>query len=172
VVLGVTGCGKSTFARALSRTLGVAYVEMDALYWQPNWTKPTPEEFRARLSSALAPAGWVADGNYGVARDLVWPAADAVVWLDYALPLIFVRLLRRTFRRTLSNEKLWGINRERFLTQFFSRDSLFLWALRTHPRYRREFPALLSSPEYAHLAVIRLGTPARAAAWLTAQTSQ
>jgi adenylate kinase family enzyme len=171
VVVGVTGSGKSTFARALSARLGVAYIEMDALYWQANWTRVAPEEFRARLSTAVAQDGWVADGNYSVARDIVWAAADTVVWLDYELPLIFVRLLGRTLRRTLRKEQLWGGNRERFLTQFLSRDSLFLWALQTHPRYRREFPSALGSPEFGHLAVIRLGTPARAEAWLAAHGS-
>jgi adenylate kinase family enzyme len=172
VVLGVTGCGKTTFGQALSGALGVPFVELDALYWQPNWTKPDPDQFRARLSEVLASGNWVADGNYGLARDIVWRAADTAVWLDYELPLIVWRLLRRTLSRTLGKHELWGgINRERFATQFFSRDSLFVWAWHTHPRYRRELPVLFGSPAYAHLQVIRFGAPASAAAWLAAQRS-
>jgi adenylate kinase family enzyme len=171
-VLGVTGCGKTTFARTLSGALCVPFVELDALYWQPNWTKPDPDWFRARVSEVLASGDWVADGNYSLARDIVWSAADTLVWLDYGLPLIFWRLLRRTIGRTLGKQELWNGNRERFATQFFSRDSLFLWALQTHPRHRRDFPVLFRSPEYAHLEVIRFATPAGAEAWLAAQRSR
>jgi hypothetical protein len=82
--------------------------------------------------------------------------------------VIFGRLLLRTVRRTLSKELLWGTNRERFFAQFFSRDSLFVWALQTHPRYRREYPRLLRSPEHHHLQLVHLRTPAQATAWLEA----
>jgi hypothetical protein len=96
----------------------------------------------------------------------VWHRADTVVWLDYALPVVLGRLLWRTLRRIITQEELWHGNRERFLTQFSSRDSLLLWALRTYPRRRREYPILFEEPEYVHLAVVHLGSPRAARAWL------
>jgi hypothetical protein len=68
--------------------------------------------------------------------------------------------------RLLSQEALWNGNRER-LWEHFSRKSLFLWALRTHPRYRREYPLHFQQTEYAHLKVIRLRSPRAAQAWLS-----
>src|SRR5829696_3668205 len=61
VVKGTSGAGKSTFAAAVARRLGVAYVELDALHHGPNWSAPTAEEFRRRVRAALAaaPEGWV-----------------------------------------------------------------------------------------------------------------
>ncbi|HEX5417829.1 MAG TPA: adenylate kinase, partial [Chloroflexota bacterium] len=123
--------------------------------------------FRARVAQALAADRWVADGNYSAARDLVWGTADTLIWLDYPLRVILPRLLRRTIRRGVTGEELWNGNRER-LTFLFTRDSLILWALQTHPRYRREFPIVLAKPEFAHLQVIRLASPRETEKWLRA----
>ena len=38
VVIGATGSGKSTFAHRLARFLDVAFVELDALFWESDWT--------------------------------------------------------------------------------------------------------------------------------------
>ena len=55
--------------------------------------------FRARVAAAIARPTWVADGNYSKVRDLVWARADTVVWLDYPLPVVVARLVRRTLTR-------------------------------------------------------------------------
>ena len=79
-------------------------------------------------------------GNYGQVRDLTWRAADTLVFLDLPLWLVMGRLLRRTVKRALTKEKLWGTdNAETFRTSFLSRDSILLWALKTHRRNQRRF---------------------------------
>ncbi len=114
VVIGSTGSGKSTLAERISNLLGLPFVELDALYWQPNWKPTEPEELRIRVKDALAGGAWVVAGNYHVVRDLIWPSAEAIIWLDYSLPLIFWRLFIRTIRRSVLQEELWNGNRERF----------------------------------------------------------
>jgi adenylate kinase family enzyme len=166
VVVGTTGSGKTTLARRLARLLAIPHVELDALHWGPDWTPFPLEVFRERTAQALGGDAWVVDGNYGKVRDIVWSRADTVVWLDFALPVVMGRLLWRTLRRVFSREELWGGNRERFLSQFLSRDSLFLWALRTYWRRRREYPELLERPEHAHLRVVHLRSPGEERAWL------
>ena len=89
-----------------------------------------------------------------------------VVWLDYSLPVILLRLWRRSIRRVVSREELWNGNKESVRTLFFSRDSLFLWALQTYKRRRREYPMLLKRPEYMHLKVVHLKSPGQADKWL------
>ena len=107
------------------------------------------------------------DGNHPEVRDLIWRRADTIVWLDYRLALIMWRLTLRTFRRVATREVLWNGNRERDLSaHFFSRDSIFLWALRTYGLRRREYPALLASPSYAHLRAVRLPSPRATNIWL------
>lgn len=69
--------------------------------------------------------------------------------------------------RVAIQEELWGGNRERLRTRFASRDSLFLYAVRSHAR-RRVFPAALSEPEYTHPRVLRFRRPGDVARWLAA----
>lgn len=165
VVVGATGSGKSTLAQAAAGALGLPFVELDALHWGPAWTPILREEFRWRVQEAVSGESWVLAGNYGSVRDLVWTRAETLVWLDYPLPLVAWRLLIRTLRRTLTREELWNGNRERFRDQFLLGDSLFVWLLKTHPRYRREYPVLFSEPAYAHLHVIHCRTPQQAEQW-------
>lgn len=166
-VVGSSGVGKTTFARCLAQKLNLRHIELDAIHWGSDWTPMPAPLFRQEVASSLGGDRWVVDGNYHLVRDLVWSRADTVIWLDFPLGTSMVRLLRRTRRRILSSERLWNGNRERLATQF-SRDSLFLYALRTHRRRRKEFVEWLKRPEYLHLKVIRLASPRESRAWMLA----
>jgi adenylate kinase family enzyme len=168
VVIGATGSGKSTLAERLAARLGGAYVELDALHWEPHWTEAAPDVFRERVERATAGARWVVAGNYGRVRDLVWPRADTVVWLDYPFPLVLSRLIVRTVRRAVTREVLWNGNREYVWDhcRLWSEKSLFNWLFKTYWAYRREFPRLFALPAHAHLRIARLRRPREADAWL------
>lgn len=168
VIVGSTGSGKTTLARQLSRLFDVPHIELDSLNWEANWTAAPTDVFRQRVHNALEGDTWVVDGNYTAVRDLVWPGATVLVWLNYPLRVLLWRLLRRTLRRTLRKEELWNGNRERLMTQFLSRDSLFLWLLRTYWRRRRTLPLVLEQPEHTHLEVVILRSPRATRDWLSA----
>lgn len=169
-VVGTTGAGKSTLAAELARRLGCRHVEMDALAWGPNWTLASAETLRARVQAALDGGCWVVDGNYSSARDLVWAQADCIVWLDYPLLLSLWRLLRREVRRIVTRHDHWGTgNRVGWRDQFASSDSLFVWAVKTHGRRRRQLAAAMTDPAYAHIRFVRLRSPGAARRWLRAQ---
>jgi len=173
VVGGETSAGKTTFSRALARRLDVPLIELDALFWGPNWTKPAPEGFRARVAEQIAQEAWVVDGNYSATRDLVWARADTFIWLDPPFRVLLWRLFRRTNRRIRTGEELWpGTgNRERFANAYLSRDSLYVWLVRAHRRHHRAWPHALARPEYAHLRVHRFHDPGEAARWLNSAGS-
>ena len=168
-VVGTSGSGKTTLAHQLAQRLGIRHIELDSIHWGPNWTPPPLEVFRDRVAEALNADAWATDGNYGKVRDIVWGRAGAVVWLDYSLPVVMGRVVKRTIHRTLTREELWNGNRERFWEALFSRDSIVRWALSTYGRRQREYPILFSRPEYAHLKVIRLQSPRAARGWLNGQ---
>ena len=172
-VIGTTGSGKTTFARALGAVITARHVELDALFWEPGWKTAELETFRSRIRSAISGEAWVVDGNYRAAGalDLVWSRADTVVWLDYALPLVLSRLLRRIVARIRDRAELWpGTgNRETVRNAFFTRDPLLWFAVRTHRGRRRRLAEALARPEFAHLAVHRFREPREATRWLESQ---
>ena len=166
VVVGTTGSGKTALAREVARALDVPHVEFDAYRHGPDWSETPDDVFRERLRDALAGGSWVGDGNYRVARSVVWPRATLLLWLDYPLRVVLWRLCRRIVRRAVGRGELWHGNRESIRQQLLSRESLLLRALGSHRRHRREIPRELERGEHRHLTLVRLRTPREAAAWL------
>jgi len=170
-VKGTPGSGKSTFAAELARRLRLVHVELDALHWEPDWTHPSDEEFRRGVHEAMAAAaeGWVIDGNYDSKLDeLVLREADTIVWLDLPFRLKLGRLWRRTIERIHNDLELWSGNRESWREAFASRDSIFVWLIRTHVRHRREWPRQFGGDA----RLVRLRSIGEARRWLEAQTER
>jgi adenylate kinase family enzyme len=165
-VIGVSGSGKTTFAAALAARLGLPHVDMDALHWQAGWTMVELDVFRARVAAVAAGDAWVTDGNYGKARDCLWPRAEAIVWLDYHWSVIAPRLLMRELRLVMTGREIHNGNRVTLRSQFLSRDSLFLFAFHQYRRHRPQMEAALARPEHAHLRVFRFRSPRAAHEWL------
>ncbi|HEY32626.1 MAG TPA: hypothetical protein G4O10_05930 [Dehalococcoidia bacterium] len=154
VVYGTTGSGKTTVAARIAQCLGVPHIELDAIFWLPDWTEKPREEFRAEVGALLEGCqdGWVCDGNYSALRGLTLPQTDAVVWLRLPFWVTFWRLLKRTISRAWTKETLWGTNRESLWQAFFSRDSLLFYAIRSRRRHRRGINQSLS--EIPHQAKV------------------
>jgi adenylate kinase family enzyme len=155
-IVGTSCSGKSTLARTLAAALKVPHIELDASYWGPNWRPVDAQEFRRRVDYLTSQPRWVCDGNYSGVRDLVWQRAESVVWLNYSLPLVMTRALRRTLKRCISGSRLFSGNRESFRLSFLSRDSILLWVIRTHRARQVEFPKLFTDNRHAHLYVVEL----------------
>src|SRR3954447_11058143 len=102
LILGRTGSGKTTLARALAAALDVPHVELDSLYFGPDLSTAPLPVLRERTSEAIAGERWVTDGNKRAVRDLVWPRADTVIWLDYGFHVSVWRLAKRARARTSS----------------------------------------------------------------------
>ena len=161
-VVGISGAGKTTLARRLAGALEVPHVELDAMFHQPGWTELPAEEFRRRVGDELAAEGWVVDGNYSAVRDLVWAAADTVVWLDRPRSTVMRRLIARTTRRAITRTELWNGNREP-LTGMFRRDprdNLVRWSWMKHGEYAQRYAAASMDPTNAHLMFLRLRSDA------------
>ena len=164
VVVGTSCAGKTTLAGRLAGMLGTEHVELDAVYWGPGWT-PRPDFVETVRAIADRP-GWVIDGNYSAVRDVIWRRSSAIVWLDYSFARVFSQALRRTARRIITRERLYGGNRETVRNALFEADGIPWWVIRTHGKRRREYPELFKRPEYGHAAVIQFDRPAAAEAFL------
>jgi len=162
VIASASGCGKTTFGRALASALDVPFVELDAIHWQAGWTELDAGELRRRVEPVVARDAWVIDGSYrGKLGDLVLEAADTVVWLDLPRRIWLPRLVRRTLRRALTREELWNGNRESLRNALVGFDSLFRYALANERPRRHRYPR-----ELARYRVARLRSPAEVEAFL------
>lgn len=172
-VTGVSGSGKTTFARALANRTGLPHLELDAVFWDAGWQRRDLDEARGMIRRFLAesPDGWVIDGNWDSKIDGILDpgkpgGADTIVWLDYARPRIMSRVIRRTLRRGILREELWHGNRER-PGSWFSRDpheNIILWAWTTHAVVRERYETRIAQGE----PIVRLRTPREARNWLAA----
>jgi adenylate kinase family enzyme len=168
-VTGVTGAGKTTLANALAKRMNCPVYDLDGFFWLPNWVQKDRALMRAELAGHISGPRWTVSGNYSFTRDILWSRADTLVWLDYALPVILMRLAKRTVPRVFGRHEVFPGCYESFRNQFLSRENLFAYAIKTHPRRRAELPAALAQPEYAHLKVHRFGHPSQTARWLRDQ---
>ena len=151
-VIGNSGSGKSTLARVLAHELGLAHIELDSFFHQPDWQATPPDLFRRNVSAAQEAAenttgGWVCDGNYmRHLTDLTVERADVIVCFQFSRVRVMRQLIRRTLRRTLLREELWNGNRERFRNMFRPKPevNILRWAWTQHDNYTAKFAELRS----------------------------
>lgn len=167
-VVGTSGSGKTTLAQRLAERLGVPHIELDALHWDPGWQMAHPDVFAQRVAEASSGDEWVMDGNYSgtSVRIVPWDRVDTLIFLDYPLWVVMWRVVTRTLRRASTGVELWNGNRERW-RETFSRDSIILWSLTTYHRRRRQYRALVGTPELAGVTIIHLRSPREANRWLS-----
>jgi adenylate kinase family enzyme len=152
IVTSASGSGGTTVGREIAARLDLPFYELDAIFWEPNWTEPDSDDFRARVAEIVETDSWVIDGSYqSWIGQLALGSADVVVWLDLPMRVWLPRLLRRTVSRARSDEELWDGNRESLRNAFASRDSLILFSLRHYRGRRRGYPN-----RFAEYRVVRL----------------
>ncbi|MEI8021800.1 MAG: hypothetical protein WCH39_26555 [Schlesneria sp.] len=167
IVVGTSGSGKTTFARQLALSLSIPHIELDEHYWGQNWTPRPANEFLQSVEEIAQGHSWVIDGNYSAMRNVLWPRATHIIWLNFGRWVVFPRVIRRTLKRTLLRQKLWHGNRETIRQSFFSQDSVLLWSFSTFSKNQRQYNALRQAPEYGHLSWLELRNPTEAQTFLT-----
>jgi Shikimate kinase len=162
-LIGSSGAGKTTLGRALAAELGLPFIDLDDLFWEPGWQAVSHAELARRVAPTLALPGWVIVGNYRATTEPhVWPRITHLVVLDLPLPTLLWRTTRRTLWRGLSGEPCCNGNRER-LGRLFHRDGVVHYLLRTwRSRHRRQLQ-LHREPALAHAQVWRYARSPRTA---------
>ncbi|EOR09728.1 AAA family ATPase [Acinetobacter sp. ANC 3926] len=168
-IIGTTGSGKSTLARQLAQKQQLQYIELDNLLWLDDWQESSNEALFLKLKIAMknAAAGWVIDGLYTRTTPMMMEKVDTVIWLDYPLHINLYRLTKRTFGRVISRKKLWeDSNNRESLKLMLSKESIFIWLIKSYPKNRRKYLALMQNPDYQHIQFIRLTSPKQAEKFL------
>ena len=157
-IVGTSGSGKSTLGRRLAAVLNVEYIEMDALFWGPNWTETPDELFFPKVEAALAGKdGWVLDGNYTRTIPIKWKDVDMVIWIDLPFWLNLKQSVSRALHRIWTKEEMWpGTGNVEEWGKLFSRNSIVWWMIKVYWRNRKRNVQWFTAEEYAHINFVRL----------------
>lgn len=159
VIIGPSGAGKSTLARALSRRGGRALLELDSIHHLAGWKTRPDAEAREEIRRFMAnEPRWVIDGNYLRHREVIWRAADTIIWIDLPRAVVMTSLVGRTLRRLTRREVLWNGNRERWreVLSFDPQRSIVTWGWTTFDSCRAELAAAMADSAWSHSRWLRL----------------
>ena len=166
-MIGTSGSGKTTFGKKLAETLSIPFLEMDAIFWGPEWSSPEDQVLFARLSKALEGENWVLDGNYSRTLPIKWERVQAVIWLDFNFTRTLYQAVTRAIPRLFSQEELWsGTGNRESLRMLFSKDSIVLWTIKTYRRRRIKIQGYLEGEEFSHISFHQLTSPSEAEGFL------
>ena len=158
-MFGCAGSGKTTLARTLSVRTGLTLVERDALGALGS------EAYRRAVAELVSRPRWILDGAPYYVEDLVYPATDTVIVLDYAKTVVMWRVLRRTLAIELLRRPV-GTHRPQGLAAWRDREHAVRWAWSSHRDRHQEGLALISRADLADAEIIRFTRPADARRWL------
>jgi adenylate kinase family enzyme len=174
VVYGTSGLGKSTFASALAKALGVDCIELDLINWRPGWVdrnKTDLASFISDVETAIGAENWVATGSYGRVRARMWERATDVVYLDLPRHLIMWQVIGRSLQRASSGDDAFPGCKEDW-PRLLTAEHPIRWAWSTYHGRRKTFETLAKDPAFAHLAIHRCTNRAAVASKLAELSQQ
>jgi adenylate kinase family enzyme len=161
VVVGTSGSGKTTMARALAKALDLPHIELDGVNWQPGWrdlSRLEPQEFFRRVAEAAAGEAWVMDGNYTKAKDAHWARATAFIWMDTPRWVVMRQVLWRSLSRAVSKRELWpGTGNKELFRRWLDREHPIRWAWDTWAPNRARYATAFGSGTYEGRPAYRVG---------------
>ena len=169
IVLGAPGSGKTTLAKKIAEIKGLQHIEIDSIFWGENWAEPDLDEFRTRFSKLLNEhnKGWVICGNYKNATgELHWEEADTIILLDIPLVLSMLRIIRRSLKRIITKEKLWGKNTETWRGALLSKHSLLSMVPKSRKKAQRRFLEAEKLSKHMNKTFMRFRTNRAAEEWI------
>lgn len=91
-IFGTTSGGKSTLARRIAAKRGLPHVEIDRIYWQPDWSTVPQDVYARRHAEAIARDDWIIDGggNLATVRERAARATEIIlidmpIWVHFWL---------------------------------------------------------------------------------------
>ena len=166
VVVGSTGSGKTTLAKALSKKLNIPHVELDSLSWLPGWQQRPTYELMEIVEKITDGSEWVICGNYPKLRVFTIYQADCLVWLDYPFIICFWQTLKRSFRQIVKREKYSNGDQETFVRLCTPKSSILLWLIKNFKQRNKIYAQMMQDPFYKDKTFVRLKSHKQAKQWL------
>jgi adenylate kinase family enzyme len=170
-VVGSTGSGKTHLARELADRLSLPISELDELRRDAAASGSLKQAFEARVAELAQSDEWIIDGHYRDVRHLIWCRSELIIWLNYPLPLVALRLMRRFSRKRRAIPfhlvEQWGKPH----TTAYPANEGVSWRRRVRRLAktlgeRGEYGRLLRSAEYRNVRVVELRSLQMTRRWL------
>jgi len=108
LIIGASGSGKSSMAKAVADICSIPYTDTDALYWREGWVLRNENDVVDELP--LGEANWVFDGSFRSCHEQVWPHATSIIWLNLPPHIILRRITKRNLGWWFSRKPTWSGN--------------------------------------------------------------
>lgn len=98
VIFGNSGSGKSTLAKELKEQLGLGYLDLDSIAWEPLSppTRKPIEESKIGIDGFMeSNAEWVIEGCYADLLAIALPEASEIIYLDLSVEACIDNAKRR-----------------------------------------------------------------------------
>ena len=160
--MGPSGSGKSVLSRTLAEQLSLPHVELD----QVRQEHASDAAFSRRVAALTADPAWIVDGHYRLVRERIWQRADTIVWLNYPLGFVLLRLLGRfAAKRRGASDAVEGASGKTGVAPSASWSRRFARLART-VRERDEYRALLAEAARHGAIVVELRSETQTRIWL------
>lgn len=84
LIVGISGTGKTHLANKLGEITGLPVINLDSIFWKPNWEEEAEDVVEAKISNCIKQDKWIIEGYVEpLAKERV-AAADEVIYLDYS----------------------------------------------------------------------------------------
>lgn len=166
IIIGTSGCGKTTLAKRLSKILNIPSYDLDDYYWLPKWQPQTDKEFVKIVDKLSNKKTWIMNGNYSKVNHFIWDRSDTIIWLDYSLLRCLCQGIIRSIIRAISKEVCCGNNYESFKRTFLSRNSIVLWILSTYRRRKQSYKQAFKNQKEGSKAYLKFSNPKETNQWL------
>ena len=98
IVIGCSGSGKSTLSKELRDITGLPLFHLDNIWWKPDKSHISREEFDQKLNEILLTDRWIIDGDYSRTYEPRFQACDTVIFLDYPFAVCMNGIKERSGR--------------------------------------------------------------------------
>lgn len=139
VIVGACGSGKTSLGRHLAENLDYPLIDLDDLYWLPNWIMRPKDEILASIKKTVEAPQWVICGNHSPARKVIWSKADTIIWIDPPFLSLLWRVLKRSIRLMVTKQPICNGNYET-LRRLFCKDSILYYLVTSYHKCKRRFP--------------------------------
>lgn len=150
MIIGCSGCGKTTLAKRLADKLHLPLIHLDVLNWRDDWNPVPKEEFEVLLSTEVVKPEWIIDGNYNRTIPLRLQYCDTVIYMDFSRVKCIYGVLKRVIKGYgKSRPDMGGNCPERFDFEFLK----FVWNF--NKKNRKRYYEMLEAQKTAQVIVLK-----------------